>query len=65
MASGICCAIDILINGIDQLLDIAKNGASDSILCQVAKEPFHHVEPRCAGRGEVNVEARVTFEPLL
>ena len=31
----------------------------------IAEETLHHVEPRTAGRREVDVESRVTSQPLL
>ena len=32
---------------------------------EIAEEPFDHVEPRTAGRGEVHVKARMACQPLL
>ena len=57
--------VDIVADRHDQLLDTAEDSAADSVLSDVAKEPLHHVEPRTAGRSEVDVESGMTNQPPL
>ena len=58
-------SVDVVTDGRDQVLDIAEDTAAKAVLSQIAEEPFHHVEPRTAGRREVDVEAWTPGEPLL
>src|SRR5438093_9730391 len=46
-----------------QLPHAMKDAPAKALLREVAKEPFHHVEPGCAGGGEVHVEAPAPSEP--
>ena len=55
--------IDVVADGHDQLLDIAKHAAPQTSLREVAEEALDHVEPRTAGRREVHVEARMPRQP--
>lgn len=47
----------------DQFLDISEDATSQPILCEVAKEPFYHVQPGCAGR--IRGKTWVPFQPPL
>src|SRR6266568_1134116 len=46
-----------------QLRHAMKDAPAKALLREVAKEPFHHVEPGRAGGGEVHVEASAPSEP--
>ena len=53
--AGLCCpderlrilivAVDVFSDGHDQLFEVLKDSAPQPVLCEVAKEAFHHVEP--------------------
>lgn len=49
---------DVVADGHDQFLDIAKYATPQTSLREVAEEAFDHVEPGAAGRREVHVESR-------
>ena len=57
--------VDVVEDGCDQLLDTAKDSATQAIFGQVAEESFHHVQPRAAYGREVHVEAGMASEPAL
>ena len=57
--------VDVLSDSHDQFFRIMKDTAPQAILCQVSEEAFHHIQPRTAGRREVDVESRMTSEPSL
>ena len=57
--------VDVVTDGRDQVLDVAEDSAAKAVLREVTEEPLHHVEPRTAGRREVDVEAGMAGEPLL
>src|SRR5215210_8034792 len=40
-----------------------EDTATETALCEVAKEALDHVEPRTAGRREVDMETRMTRQP--
>ena len=44
-------------------LDAAEDAAAQAFLGDVAEPSFDQVQPRTAGRDEVNVEARMALEP--
>jgi len=50
----------VVANGHDQFLDIAEDPAAQSLLSEIAEEALDHVQPGCAGRGEVHVKARMS-----
>lgn len=52
-------------NGTDQLRDSGKYASAQALAGQVAEEAFNHIQPRCGGGGEMNVEMRVFLQPLL
>ena len=56
---------DVKIDGQFQLCHAGEAVAPDAVVGDVAEEALGHVEPRCAGRGEVHDEARVSGQPLL
>ena len=58
-------AVDIFVNGSNQILDAAKDTATDAFRREVAEESFDHVEPRTAGGSEVHVDARTSLQPAL
>ena len=57
--------VDVFANRQDQLLDITEDSAAEPILRKVAEETLDHVEPRTAGRSEVDVESPVLSQPVL
>ena len=57
--------VDVGLDGLDQLGNIAEDAASQPVLRQVAEETLDHVQPRGTRRGEMKVEARMAFEPAL
>jgi hypothetical protein len=40
-----------------------KAATSDALLGQITKPTFDQVQPRAGSRGEVQMEARMTFQP--
>ncbi|GEM_PF-5634062 len=52
-------------DGHDQLFDIAKDTAPEPLLSEITEEALHHVQPRATGWREVQMESRVTGDPLL
>ena len=56
---------DVVVNGGDELVHAAKHAAAQALDGEIAKESLDHVQSRRRGRGEMNVEARVTIEPTL
>ncbi len=57
--------VDVVADSGDQLLEFLEGAAPDLVCCQIAEEPFDHVEPRGRGGREAHVEAFVVFEPAL
>jgi hypothetical protein len=57
--------VDIVEDDSDQLLDTAKNSASQETLGQVAEGTLHQVQSRAAKRREVHTKAGMTVEPAL
>ena len=50
-----------LLNDFLQLCDTDKSPAAHSLLCQLAKPPFHLIEPTGTGRNEVKSKSRVAL----
>ena len=57
--------VDELSDGHDEFFGIVKHAAPQSILGKVAEEALHHVQPRTAGRREVDMKPGMTSEPSL
>src|SRR6266516_6399589 len=57
--------VDVVLDGPDQLFDVAKDATSDALVGEIPEETLHHVEPRTARRREVHVEPRVSCQPSL
>ena len=57
--------VDVASDGHDELFQIAEDAAPQPIGSEVAKEAFHHVQPRRAGGSEVQMKARVPRQPAL
>jgi len=55
--------VDVGAESHDEFLQIAEDAAPKPILSQVAKEAFHHVQPRRAGGRKVQMKARVSRQP--
>ena len=49
----------------DQILHVAKDAAAEALVCEVAEESLHHVQPRAAGWREMHLEAGVPIQPPL
>ena len=56
---------DVLCNSIDEFVDRTKDSMAKPAFGDVAKETFHHIEPRGAGGREVNMETLVALHPSL
>ena len=56
--------LQVVLDGRDQFLDAAEDPAPKALLRQLAEPALDQVEPRSAGRREVQLEARVGVEPL-
>ena len=54
---------EIVVDGLLQLGDTYENAATDACSGDLGKEALDHVEPGRRGRGEVDVEAWVFFQP--
>jgi len=57
--------VDVGADGHDEFFQVVENAPPKPILGRVAKETFHHVEPRRAGGSEVQMKARVPGQPAL
>ena len=57
--------VDIFVNGSNQIVDTAKDAATDAFGREVAEESLDHIEPRTAGWREVHVDARMSLQPAL
>ena len=53
----------VSIDSIDQIMDTGEGASSDGVDRDVSEEALDHVEPRSAGRCEVEVEPGVLFQP--
>ena len=56
---------DVRVNRRNQFRDTAEHAAPQLFGRQVAKDPLHQIEPRATGRGEVHVDAWVSYQPPL
>lgn len=56
---------DVLLNGTDQFGDALEHAALQAIGREAAEKALDHVEPGCRGRREVQMEARMFFQPRL
>jgi hypothetical protein len=56
MASALVVFVDELSDSHDQFFNIVKDAAAEPVLGKVAKEAFDHVQPRTAGRRDVDVK---------
>ena len=57
--------VDVGADGHDEFFQVAEYATPEPILSEVAKEAFHHVEPRRAGGSEVQMKARMPCQPAL
>src|SRR5437660_9237709 len=53
----------IAVDGGLEIDDALEDAALEPLSDQLGEEPFDGVEPGCRGRGEVEVEPRMPFEP--
>ena len=58
-------AVDVGADGHNETSQVAEDAAAEPVVSQVAKETFHHVEPRCAGGSEVQMKAGMPRQPAL
>jgi len=56
---------DVSLDSRNQILNAAEDAASNGLRRNITEEPFYHIEPRCAGRSEMHVKARVALESSL
>ena len=56
---------DVALDRCDQLWDITKDAAPQTVLGEVAEESLDHVQPRRARRREMEVESGMALEPTL
>ena len=54
---------DIVGDSLDEFINGAKNSVAKAAFGNVTKEALDHIEPRGAGRREVDVETLVAFHP--
>src|SRR6266536_6522852 len=57
--------VDVGADGHDEFFQIAEDAAPEPIVSEVAKETFHHVQPRRAGGSEVEMKAGMPCQPAL
>lgn len=55
--------VDEIVERLNEFKNAAEHTPPESILGEVSKETFDHVEPRRAGWGEMDMEAWVPFQP--
>ena len=58
-------AVDVGADGHNEFFQVAEDAAAEPVVSQVAKETFHHVEPRRAGGSEVQMKAGMPRQPAL
>ena len=56
-------AVDVVLDRGDQFGDVVVDAAADLLFGEDREPDLDHVHPRCAGRGEVEMHARVALEP--
>src|SRR6185312_15148800 len=56
---------DVGFNGGDQLRYAGKYTPTQTLARQVAEEAFDHIQPRCRGGSEMDVETWMFLQPLL
>src|SRR5215207_1884660 len=54
---------EVNVDGGDQFVDACKAAFADDVVGELAKEALNEVEPGGAGWSEVNVDARMFFQP--
>src|SRR5260370_37457721 len=54
---------DVVENGFDQFGHARERTATHALVVEVAEKPLDDIEPRTAGRNEMDVEALVSLEP--
>jgi len=54
---------DVVLDGLLQLPDMAKDAAPHALVGEIAKEALHLIEPGGTGGSEMQVEARMLLEP--
>ena len=52
-----------IVRSADQFAHAVEDSPTEALLGEVAKEAFHHVEPRGTGGREVHMEAWMPIEP--
>ena len=57
--------IDVIANRLFEFGNTAKDTVSQAIVCQVSEPAFYHVQPRTAGRRDVEMKAWMPLEPSL
>ena len=57
--------VGVLVDGRDQLLDVAEDAPAEPVVGQIPEEALHHVEPGGTGRSEVDVKSRMARQPAL
>ncbi len=55
--------VDVFSDSRNRFFGIVKDAATQTILCEVPEEALHPVQPRTAGRREVDVEPGMTSRP--
>ncbi len=50
-------------DGVNQLVGAPKTSGKNHVLAQIAEEPFDQVQPRSAGRREVEMKAGMCGQP--
>ena len=55
--------VEVVVDGCFEFGHRGENTAPDAVMSDQAEEALDLVEPRCRGRGEVQVKARVLVEP--
>src|SRR5262245_16956048 len=57
--------IDVLADGLFELRDAFEHAVANPVVGNVPKPALDDIEPRTAGRDEVNVESLVSLQPTL
>src|ERR1039457_5008693 len=57
--------VEIVHDGLLQFVDAFEDAAADALSGDLGKEPLDHVEPRAGSGREVQMKARMPFEPAL
>ena len=55
--------LNVVVDCVDELWNVLEHASAQTLVGEVAKKPFHHIEPRGACWREVNVKTWMPGQP--